>query len=107
MAITLVPGGTPPFPSFAYNLTSPAQIVLSQAAFNALGTGWSFTPFAPPGQPFGPFDPGLTDTDIRLQQLVIEARMQNMMMAQAFGITDDPQAVLRPDILANDSSVTS
>ena len=107
MAITIVPGSTPPFPSFAYNLTAPALIVSSQAAFNALGTGWSFTPFPPPGQPFGPFDPGLTDTDIRLQQLLIEARMQNMILVQAFNIADDPQTVLRPDILANDSSVTS
>lgn len=105
------------YPSWAYNSTGqPSVIVNSLAAFNALGgTGtWSSTPFpapAPPAQ--APFDSLIAGTgsyfatDQRLQQLIVEARVQSMMMAQAFNTTDDPQTGLRPDVLANDSSLTS
>lgn len=96
------------YPSYAYNnLGQPAVIVATLAAFNALpapGT-WSATPFTVPTQP--PFDPGLPVTDARAQQGVVEARVLNLMVAQAFGITDDVVTVLRADVLANDSSVTS
>ena len=105
------------FPSWAYNsATQPPQIVQSQVQFNALpapGT-WAFTPFptpAPPGQ--APYDSLVAGTgnylatDQRLQQLIVESRVQSMMMAYAFNIPDDPQTLLRPDVLANDASLTS
>jgi hypothetical protein len=95
----------PAFPSWAYNQSQPAQIVQSQAQFNALGPGWSFTPFVTPGQ--GGTDPGLTDTDIRLQQILVENRISNQLLQFGFNLVDDPQLQLRPDILANDSSLTS
>lgn len=105
------------FPSYAYNSAGqPSVIVLSLAAFNALpapGT-WSSSPFSStsPGTttPIDSLVAGTgsyTATDTRLQQLVVEARVQSAMMAQAFNITDDPQTVLRPDVLANDASLTS
>ena len=94
------------YPSWAYNVTQPAQIVASAAAFAALGAGWSFTPFPPPGST-APFDPGLSVSDTRAQQLLIEARITNMLLAQEFNAKDEPQTVLRPDVLANDSSLTS
>lgn len=101
-----VPGGTPPFPSYAYNLSQPSQIVLSQAQFNALpGGGWAFTPF--PQAATVPSDPGFIDTDTRLQQLLVESRIHTMLMAETFLIADDPQAHLRPDVVSNDSSLAS
>lgn len=96
------------FPSFVYNATQPAQIVASQAAFNALpGTGWAFTPFPVVAPPVVPSDPGFINTDTRLQQQLVEMRMLNAMFAQANGITDDPQTMLRPDYLANDSGIAT
>lgn len=94
------------YPSWAYSATQPAQIVASAIAFAALGAGWSYTPFPPPGSTV-PFDPGLPDTDTRLQQLLIEARVTNLLLGQEFNTKDDLQTVLRPDVLANDSSLTS
>ena len=94
------------YPSWAYNATQAPVIVASAAAFAALpGTGWAYTPFASTSGPNAPYDPGLIDTDTRLQQLLIESRIQTMMLAQAFSITDDPQTMLRPDVLANDSGL--
>lgn len=97
------------FPSWAYNATQGiSQIVASQAAFNALtGPGvWSFNPF-PPASQIAPGDPGFSITDDRLQQMLVEARMLNMMFAHANAIVEDPQSTLRPDILANDSAITT
>ena len=96
------------FPSWAYNATLLlSKIVQTQAEFTALGSGWSFTPFAPPPPSGVPFDPGFPDTDTRLQQILVESRIQTMMMAETFLIADDPQQQLRPDVVANDSSLAS
>lgn len=96
----------PAFPSYAYNSAGqPALIVQSQAQFAALpppGT-WSFTPFAV--NPSPPFDPGFLVLDSRMQQVLVESRIQSAMMAQAFAIAEDPQTQLRPDFLANDSAL--
>lgn len=96
------------YPSYAYNsLGQPSVVVANLAAFNALpapGT-WSATPFTTPAQP--PFDPGFPVTDARAQQLLVEARIGNMIAAQAAGITDDVVTVMRVDVLANDSAVTT
>jgi hypothetical protein len=105
------------FPSWAYNSAAqPAIIVQSLAQFNALpGPGtWSATPFATatpaPSPPYDSLVGGtgsLQVTDIRLQQLLVESRAQSYMMAQAFNLNDDPQTIIRPDVLANDASLTS
>ena len=103
------------FPSWIYNATLlQAQVVQTQAAKDALGTGWSFTPFAPPPPSGVPFDVGPPQfpitypiTDTRLQQILVEQRMLNMMFAQEFNIADDPITVLRPDIVANDSALAT
>jgi hypothetical protein len=105
------------FPSWSYNSAGqPALIVQSLTAFNALlGPGtWSSTPFTPGTTPTtAPYDTYTlgTGTDqvlaIRMQQLLVEARVQSYMLAQGFVITDDPQQILRPDVLANDASLTS
>ena len=100
------------FPSWAFNSAGqPAVIVASQAAFNALaGVGtWAMPPYATtivtapidttPGQ--------LTATDIRLQQLLVEQRLMNQLLVMGFNISDDPATQLRPDILANDSGLTT
>jgi hypothetical protein len=105
------------FPSWAYNSAGqPALIVPSLTAFNALlGPGtWSSTPFSTatpvPPAPYDTYVLG-TGTDqvlaIRMQQLLVEARAQSEMMAQAFLLNDDPVTIMRPDILANDASLTS
>jgi hypothetical protein len=106
------------YPSWAYNSAGQASLIVqSLAQFNALpGPGtWSATPFAasPPVPPNAPYDTltggtgTLQVTDIRLQQMLIEARVQSYMMAQAFNLNDDPQTIARPDVLANDASLTS
>lgn len=99
------------FPSWAYNSGGqPAQLVTSQAAFNALtGVGtWAFTPFAT-ATVTAPIDttPTLTATDIRLQQMLIEQRLTNQLLTIGLNVVDDPQSQLRPDILANDSGLTT
>lgn len=94
------------YPSWAYNATQPARIVNSTTEFAALpGTGWQYTPIVSTAGTVP--DTGLTYTDTRLSQLLVEARVQTMMMSQAFPILDDPQTILRPDVSANDSSITS
>ena len=99
------------FPSWAYNSAGqPAQLVTSQAIFQALaGAGvWSFTPF-PTALVTAPIDttPQLTATDIRLQQSLIEQRMTNQLLVIGLNIADDTVTQLRPDILANDSGLTT
>lgn len=95
------------YPSWAYNASQPAQIVQSQAAFAALGAGWSFSPFAPPGQ-IAPIDttPVLTATDIRLQQSLVEQRLTNLLLATGLNSPDELSA-LRAEVLAVDSALTS
>lgn len=96
------------YPSWVYNATQlTQQIVQNVAAFNALPAPgvWTTTPYA--GLSGIPTDPNLTDTDIRLQQILIENRITNQMLAIGMNIMDDPQLQLRPDILANDSGLTT
>ena len=93
------------YPSYAYNPTQPAVIVTSLAQFNALplpGT-WGTQPYASSSTPV---DPGLTDTDTRLQQILIENRLQNNILAEMASISDDLLA-WRQDILANDSGLST
>ncbi len=95
------------FPSWAYNATQAAQIVASQAAFTALGAGWSFSPFAPPGQ-IAPIDttPVLTATDIRLQQSLIEQRITNLLLNTGLNSPDELTA-LRAEVLALDGGLAT
>lgn len=96
------------YPSFAYNSTQLVSLIVPNvAAFNALGGPgvWTTTPFA--GISGIPTDPGLTDTDIRLQQLLIESRISNQLLQFGFNLVDDPVTQIRPDILANDSGLTT
>jgi hypothetical protein len=105
------------FPSWAYNSAGqPALIVQSLTAFNALpGPGtWSSTPFGTTtATNVAPFDTltggtgALQVTDIRAQQSLVESRITNMLLSQLLGNADDLQQVLRPDVLANDASLTS
>lgn len=95
------------YPSYVFNATQQtALVVLNVAAFNALPAPgvWTTTPF--PGIGGIPTDPGLTDTDIRLQQILIENRIQNQLLTYLGNLPDDPLG-LRADILANDSNLTS
>ena len=96
------------YPSYAYNSTQLSTVIVANvAAFNALPAPgiWTTTPYA--GVSGIPTDPGLTDTDIRLQQILIENRISNQLMQFGFNIVDDPVTQLRPDILANDSGLTT
>lgn len=103
------PSGNPAYPSVVYNAAQFATVTVQNVAqFNALsGPGtWTTTPFVGiPGSV--PVDPGFTDTDIRLQQILIESRISNQLLVWGFNISDDPQTVIRPDILANDSGLTT
>lgn len=95
------------YPSWVYNATQlTSQIVNNVGAFNALlGPGvWTTTPYVGIGGI--PTDPGLTDTDIRLQQILIESRVMNQLIQFGFNLTDDP-VELRAEVLAGDSSLTS
>lgn len=96
------------YPSWVYNATQlTSQIVQNVAAFNALPSPgvWTTTPYA--GVSGIPFDTGLQDTDIRLQQILIESRIQNQLLQIGLNVSDDPVTQLRPDILANDSGLTT
>jgi hypothetical protein len=115
------------YPSWAYNSAwngqpnafQAPQVVQTLAQFNALGGPgtWSATPFPPsttpvPSPPFDTVTNGtgtLQVTDIRLQQMLIEMRASNYLLSTMAGPfnADDPQTVMRPDILANDASLTS
>ena len=102
------PSGPNAYPSWVFNSTQLAsQIVTNVAQFNALGGAgtWTTTPFV--GISGIPTDPNLTDTDIRLQQSLIEQRITNQLLAIGLNIVDDPQTQLRPDILSNDSGLTT
>ena len=95
------------YPSYVYNSTqNTALIVNNVAAFNALGGAgtWTTTPY--PGISSIPTDPGLTDTDVRLQQLLIESRLSNNLLAMLASASDDLLA-WRQDIVANDSGLTT
>jgi hypothetical protein len=95
------------YPSYVYNATqSSTLIVANVAAFNALpapGT-WTTTPY--PGVSGIPADPGLTDTDVRLQQILIENRLANAILLSGFSMSDD-YLTWRQDFLANDSGLTT
>lgn len=96
------------YPSWVYNATQlTQQIVQTVAQFNALPLPgvWTTTPYV--GTSGIPTDPGLTDTDIRLQQILIESRISNQLLAWGFNLSDDPQTQMRPDVLANDSGLTT
>jgi hypothetical protein len=91
-----------------YNATQFASLIVPNvAAFNALsGAGtWTTTPFV--GLSGVPTDPGLVDTDTRLQQILVECRVSNQLLQFGFNLSDDPVTALRPDILANDSGLTT
>ncbi len=92
------------FPTYAYHPTQPAQIVASQAAYDALGSPWALTPYTT--STIAPFDPGFLITDIRLQQLLVEQRVTNAILTQANPGGDDPQR-LRADEVLTDAAVTS
>jgi hypothetical protein len=95
------------YPSWAYNQTQGASVIVtSLSAFNALpGPGtWTTTPF--PGVAGIPADPGFTDTDVRLQQILIESRLGNQLLAMLGSFSDD-LTVWRQDIVANDSGLTT
>lgn len=95
------------YPSWVYNSTQQsALIVANVAAFTALPAPgvWTTTPF--PGLGGFPTDPNLTDTDIRLQQILIEARLGNNLVAMLGPFSDDLVA-WRQDIAANDSGLTT
>lgn len=96
------------YPSWVYNSTQLVSIIVQNvAAFNALPAPgvWTTTPFI--GVSGIPTDPGFTDTDIRLQQILIENRISNQLLQFGFNLVDDPVTQLRPDILQNDSSLTT
>lgn len=96
------------YPSWVYNSTQLVSLIVQNvAAFNALPAPgvWTTTPYLGVGGI--PTDPGLTDTDIRLQQILIENRISNQLLTYGFNLPDDPANQLRPDILANDSGLTT
>ncbi len=96
------------YPSWVFNSTQLVSLIVPNvAAFNALpGPGvWTTTPYVGIGGI--PTDPNLTDTDIRLQQILIENRIQNQLLVAGFNLVDDPVLQWRPDILANDSGLTT
>ena len=95
------------YPSYVYNSTQQSTLIVGTvAAFNALpapGT-WTTTPY--PGVSGIPADPGLTDTDVRLQQILIEARLGNNLLAMLGSFSDDLLG-WRQDIAANDAGLTT
>lgn len=96
------------YPSWVYNSTQLTQLIVTTVAqFNALAAPgvWTTTPYV--GISGIPVDPGFTDTDIRLQQILIESRISNQLLAWGLNVSDDPQTQIRPDILANDSGLTT
>lgn len=97
------------YPSWAYNQFQPALIVQNLAQFNALPPGgtWSATPY-PSNSGNVPSDPGFTDTDTRLQQILIENRVSNLYLASMAQpmVADNPDQ-LRAEVLALDSNLSS
>lgn len=95
------------YPSYAYNSTQQSTVIVQNvAAFNALPAPgvWTTTPY--PGVSGIPADPNLTDTDVRLQQILIENRLANAIMLSGFNLSDD-YLTWRQDFLANDSGLTT
>ncbi len=95
------------YPSYAYNSTQQSTVIVQNVAqFNALPAPgvWTTTPY--PGVSGIPADPGLTDTDVRLQQILVEARLGNNLVAMLGSFADDLVA-WRQDIAANDSGLTT
>lgn len=95
------------YPSWIYNSTQLSTLIVTNvAAFNALpGPGvWTTTPYA--GVSGIPADPGFTDTDVRLQQSLIEQRMTNAILLAGLNLSDD-YLTWRADFLANDSGLTT
>lgn len=95
------------YPSYVYNATQLSTLIVTTvAAFNALpGPGtWTTTPY--PGIIGIPTDPGLTDTDVRLQQILVESRLGNNILAMLGNYSDDLVA-WRQDIVSNDSGLTT
>ena len=96
------------YPSWVYNSVQFSSLIVANVAqFNALsGAGtWTTTPFVGiPGSV--PTDPNLTDTDIRLQQSLIEQRLTNNLLAMIAQTPDDLVA-WRQDIVNNDSGLTT
>lgn len=101
------------YPAWAYNATQPARVVANATEFAALPApgAWSFNPadFVVPPSSTAPSDPGLTYTDTRLTQILVESRIANRLLHQGLTLPaqDDPVTVLRPDVLATDASITS
>ena len=95
------------YPSWAYNATQPAQVVLNVTQFNALPPPgpWGTVPFASSTSGI-PVDPGFTDTDTRLQQSLIEQRITNLILTNGLNVTDELSA-LRAEVLAVDSGLAS
>lgn len=101
------PTGNPAYPSVVYNATQQSTVtVTSLAAFNALPAPgvWTTTPY--PGVSGIPADPGLTDTDVRLQQILVESRLGNNLLAMLGSFSDDLLS-WRQDIAANDAGLTT
>ena len=95
------------YPSWAYNATQPAQVVLNLAQFNALPPPgvWGTVPFASSTSGI-PVDPGFTDTDTRLQQSLIEQRITNLLLYNGLNSLDELSA-LRAEVLQIDSGLTT
>jgi hypothetical protein len=97
------------FPTYAYSASQTPQVVASQAALTALGPTWFTSPVLV-SSASAPTDtiPGvLSATDIRLQQMLVEQRVTNQMLAIGFGMSDDPVNQIRPDVLLNDSGLNT
>lgn len=95
------------YPSYAYNSTQQSTVIVTTVAqFNALPAPgvWTTTPYA--GVSGIPADPGLTDTDVRLQQILVESRLSNNILAMLGNYSDDLLS-WRQDIVANDSGLTT
>ncbi len=95
------------YPSWVYNSTQLASLIVNNVtAFNALPAPgvWTTTPFV--GVSGIPVDPGFTDTDIRLQQILIENRMANAILLSGLNMSDD-YLTWRQDFLNNDSGLTT
>lgn len=97
------------YPTWAYSqidATAAPVLAADATALAALGSNYTTAPYAGSSSSIAPYDAGLVNSDIRLQQLLVEARISNALFAQANPGGDDP-VVLRADILATDISVSS
>ena len=101
-----------PFPTWAYNQVGvnqqPAQIVQTQAQLTALGSAWATTPF-PVTPTTAPSDPGFAILDTRQQQLLVEVRMQNLLLKEGIlpALSSDDLTNMRAEVLALDSGITT